>query len=499
MPAEPKLVTNGPLRDLAEMRAGTGFAWSCRAGHAENGELAEIHQITSGDRDEYERHMRGHGFKPPSGARQPWKPWSPPRPASEYKPEPMDPGQRAEWVKVTEAHHENPGYLADDGTYVPPSGAWMPQTRQARTGVIWSVADTASAWWVQPDEAPAHPVYVKRAGKRDRWHYHEGELYEVPGTAEVARTSAIRAETIRKRGIFPVIDSQSADYGSYHPAGTNRIHLAWHSDPKCPRAAGKNRYDPDSRPQGIVYGYQPEGRAVRPLGQPRWTVLDVADALVSGEQPPSCLCQQCITGLDVAPPATLDDHPSRDEEDDMTTTRRLDGKPETPADTRFFDLRERGYTGPIDQDGHAVISATGPDGAPLPLPEGGTGRDAADDPNRRGWAAARATASQGGTTSVMTRLAIGLGLPDTDGKFLQSCAQLGEVLRSLAGQISDWADGLAALNLPASVLDRLLQASGRLTDAADGMTKATAAFEEEFDEARDIASRGMRVTGQDAG
>lgn len=36
------------------------------------------------------------------------------------------------------------------------------------------------------------------------------------------------------------------------------------------------------------------------------------------------------------------------------TTRRVDGKPEMPADTRFFDLRESGYTGWIDQDGNAA-------------------------------------------------------------------------------------------------------------------------------------------------
>lgn len=35
-------------------------------------------------------------------------------------------------------------------------------------------------------------------------------------------------------------------------------------------------------------------------------------------------------------------------------SRRFDGKPETAADTRFFDLRESGYTGPIDQNGHKV-------------------------------------------------------------------------------------------------------------------------------------------------
>ena len=35
-------------------------------------------------------------------------------------------------------------------------------------------------------------------------------------------------------------------------------------------------------------------------------------------------------------------------------TRRFDGKPETAADTRFFDLRESGYKGWVDQDGHAT-------------------------------------------------------------------------------------------------------------------------------------------------
>jgi hypothetical protein len=39
-----------------------------------------------------------------------------------------------------------------------------------------------------------------------------------------------------------------------------------------------------------------------------------------------------------------------------TWTRRVDGRPETAADTRFFDLRESGYDGPVDQDGREVTS-----------------------------------------------------------------------------------------------------------------------------------------------
>lgn len=44
-----------------------------------------------------------------------------------------------------------------------------------------------------------------------------------------------------------------------------------------------------------------------------------------------------------------------------TWTRRVDGKPETAADRRFFDLRESGYDGPIDQDGQKVTSGRAAD------------------------------------------------------------------------------------------------------------------------------------------
>jgi hypothetical protein len=37
-------------------------------------------------------------------------------------------------------------------------------------------------------------------------------------------------------------------------------------------------------------------------------------------------------------------------------TRRVDGKPETEADSKFFDLRQSGYKGPIDEDGNKVTS-----------------------------------------------------------------------------------------------------------------------------------------------
>ena len=39
-----------------------------------------------------------------------------------------------------------------------------------------------------------------------------------------------------------------------------------------------------------------------------------------------------------------------------TWTRRVDGRAENAADMRFFNPRESGYDGPIDQDGRKVTS-----------------------------------------------------------------------------------------------------------------------------------------------
>ena len=47
--------------------------------------------------------------------------------------------------------------------------------------------------------------------------------------------------------------------------------------------------------------------------------------------------------------------------DQKASTRRPDGRPETAADKRFFDLRESGYRGPIDQDGRKVTSGRAAD------------------------------------------------------------------------------------------------------------------------------------------
>jgi hypothetical protein len=140
----------------------------------------------------------------------------------------------------------------------------------------------------------------------------------------------------------------------------------------------------------------------------------------------------------------------------------------------------------------------GPEGGasqPASTPAG-TGTDPA--PESTPTTASAPAGAERSTTGMSTRFAINLEHPTTDGEFLESCVQLGDALKSLAGQIEEWADGLSALNLPRSVLNPLHQVSEGITDAADGATQAATAFENEFEDARDVASRGMTITGQDA-
>ena len=98
---------------------------------------------------------------------------------------------------------------------------------------------------------------------------------------------------------------------------------------------------------------------------------------------------------------------------------------------------------------------------------------------------------------MTTQLHVNLDQPATDSQFLESCARLGDALTSLARQVGNWASGLGALNPPQSVLDQLRRVSDGITGAAAIAAQAAGAFEEEFEDARDVAARGMTITGQD--
>lgn len=101
-------------------------------------------------------------------------------------------------------------------------------------------------------------------------------------------------------------------------------------------------------------------------------------------------------------------------------------------------------------------------------------------------------------TTMRHRYSVNLEHPSTDAEFLESCVQLGDVLKSLAEEVAEWADSLSGLNLPQSVLAPLHQVSEGIEEAATGAAQSAQAFEDEFEDARDVASRGMHFTGEDA-
>jgi hypothetical protein len=99
---------------------------------------------------------------------------------------------------------------------------------------------------------------------------------------------------------------------------------------------------------------------------------------------------------------------------------------------------------------------------------------------------------------MTARYVINLEPPTTDGEFLESATKIADTLKQLAEDITNWAEGVGALGLPQSVTNPLHQVGGGITDAAQGASQAATNFESEFEDAREVASRGMHFTGQDA-
>jgi len=206
----------------------------------------------------------------------------------EYNPKPMDPGQRIQWVKITQAHWE--GRVFGGGgwsaTLISP-GTWVEEVREVRTGIVWSVAATPSQWWVQPDDSPSRPVLVQRQGKKFAHGLKEGDLYEIPGAGEAARNAVLRGEHVRKVGIYAVVEHVFTERSWGVARGDKRTYVKWHCAEDCQHAKGKERFN--RAEHGFAYGYGCGQYSDSP-----WTPLDVAIALTRGGQIPSELCESCI-------------------------------------------------------------------------------------------------------------------------------------------------------------------------------------------------------------
>jgi hypothetical protein len=212
--------------------------------------------------------------------------WKPPA-RREYQPKPMDPGQRVAWSVTIPGRWERPGYM-DGDVYRGPSGKWIEDVTYTREGTVWSVATSASCWWVVPDDAPGNAVVVRRAGKSQHSH-REGELFQTR-EGEGWREGIRRAENVRRRGVYAVVDREDTSR-SWAGPGTTWKTLTWHADPGCPQAAGKPRDDGT----GCAHNRQGPG-----LGQ--WDVHSVVDVLTGRAQlsSPPPFCGVCIMLEDAA-------------------------------------------------------------------------------------------------------------------------------------------------------------------------------------------------------
>ncbi len=85
----------------------------------------------------------------------------------------------------------------------------------------------------------------------------------------------------------------------------------------------------------------------------------------------------------------------------------------------------------------------------------------------------------------------------TDAEFLGACGCLADTLLKLAHDIEGWADVLSGLSFPRPVLAALADVTGCIAAAAVNILQAARALRSEYEDAREVAARGMRITGSE--
>jgi hypothetical protein len=177
-------------------------------------------------------------------------------------------------------------------------------------------------------------------------------------------------------------------------------------------------------------------------------------------------------------------------EDEAMETRRVDGKPETEADKRFFDLRESGYTGPINQDGYAVSdpSAKTPGGtASMPV-----SRIA---PERR--ARRTATAAGGGIPSEWGPVVAQAAdfEPESDGHLLDWMnGQVKGMAAYAEALIEAYETGVGTVGIDPKGLAALHDVADAAAHAAETMSGARTKFADHYELPREFAANGGLMT-----
>jgi hypothetical protein len=122
----------------------------------------------------------------------------------------------------------------------------------------------------------------------------------------------------------------------------------------------------------------------------------------------------------------------------------------------------------------------------------------APDPSSGPATTTAPTSGAEGSTTTVARFGISLEPPTNDAEFLATLIDIGDAMKAVAEEIEGWAETITGMGLPSSVTTPLHAIPEGITEAAQGAGRAAAAFEDEFEDAREVASRGMKITGRDA-
>jgi hypothetical protein len=174
-------------------------------------------------------------------------------------------------------------------------------------------------------------------------------------------------------------------------------------------------------------------------------------------------------------------------------TRRPDGKPETEADKRFFDLRESGYAGPIDQDGHAVPQPTG--GTTMATSDPARGPASRITPGRR---ARRIAARAGGAIPPEWGPVVAQAAdfePESDGHLLDwMTGQVTGMAAYAEALIDAYETGVNAVGIDPKGLAALHDVADAAAHAAETMSGAKAKFADHYELPREFAANGGLMT-----
>jgi hypothetical protein len=169
--------------------------------------------------------------------------------------------------------------------------------------------------------------------------------------------------------------------------------------------------------------------------------------------------------------------------------RRPDGKPETEADTRFFDLRDGGYTGPIDQDGYAVDSA--PTGGTTDMTDTTTSTAPVQRLGTRTQRGRRAAAVNAGAAWKQLIADTADFEPEDDGHLLDWMA--GEVtgMATYAESLTEvYETAVNTVGLDPVAMAALHDTADAAAEAASAMATARAKFASHYGEVREFAASG---------